>query len=409
MAFRRWSVALGVLSVLVGVACLVGAVLVLRGHETATEQLLKARQAENVTRWAVYEDEMRRLMKKLGFNLMILHEDQRLSNPDAETKYLPESYVQKLTGVDLMLINHVLPFLEQKVWWPEQKRWVTLVGTRGEVFVKQKWQKRLVERVSGGKIILGYELHRSLGLKKGDTVKLLQRDFRVHACLAPNGFAEDEKMWMDLDQAQELLHKEDKITGILALQCNCSGSDATTLRKRLLEILPGTQVREHRSHLLTRAEARRREAQKAEREIAELAKTQADLQAQRRRTAGVLAPLVILACVLWLAFLSWGNARQRRQEIAILRAIGLRAGHILLLFLGKAGLIGLAGAILGCAAGIGTAAVWAAAEPGIVRPPLDPSLLLACVALAPLLSMLAAWLPALAASAADPVAILSEE
>ena len=120
------------------------------------------------------------------------------------------------------------------------------------------------------------------------------------------------------------------------------------------------------------------------------------------------------AATIWVGLLSLANVRQRRQEIGILRAIGLRWQQILVVFLSKAVLLGLLGAVLGYGLGFALAA-WAEANPAgpdSLPVPLSalftPGVLVAVLLLTPVLSILASWLPALQAASQDPAPVLQE-
>ena len=60
-----------------------------------------------------------------------------------------------------------------------------------------------------------------------------------------------------------------------------------------------------------------------------------------------IIPFVVVACAVWIAAMILINVRDRKQEIGILRALGYGGGYIANLFIGKAILFGLLGAILG--------------------------------------------------------------
>jgi ABC-type lipoprotein release transport system permease subunit len=77
---------------------------------------------------------------------------------------------------------------------------------------------------------------------------------------------------------------------------------------------------------------------------------------------------------------------------------------------GKAAAIGLAGAALGYLAGRAVGVLWQEG-PGttIHLPIIDPRLLLLVLVAAPVLSVLASWLPALSAAQLDPATTLREE
>jgi hypothetical protein len=69
-------------------------------------------------------------------------------------------------------------------------------------------KKPMVDPVAPGSIVLGYELHDSLGLKRGDRLTLLGREFTVGTCYAMRGNKDDITAWIHLAEAQELLEDQ---------------------------------------------------------------------------------------------------------------------------------------------------------------------------------------------------------
>ena len=53
--------------------------------------------------------------------------------------------------------------------------------------------------------LLGHELHERLGIKEGDKVDLMSRQFRVHKCHPARGSKDDITAWIHLKDAQEIL------------------------------------------------------------------------------------------------------------------------------------------------------------------------------------------------------------
>ncbi len=94
---------------------------------------------------------------------------------------------------------------------------------------------------------------------------------------------------------------------------------------------------------------------------------------------------------------------QRTREIGILRSMGATRARILAVFLYEGAAVGFAGSALGAAAG--SAMVWAfnTYGPGLFYVPVPPGLVFAAVALATLVGVAAAALPALRAARLDPV------
>ena len=219
-------------------------------------------------------------------------------------------------------------------------------------------------------------------------------------------------MWISLSEAQELLGKPGLINGILALDCTCDTVNRLgRIRPEIARILPDTQVVEFASQALARAEARQRAADEARASIQREKEGRDKLRAEREALADVLVPVVVVGSGVWIGLLALANVRDRRGEIGILRALGLRSRQILLIFLGKAVATGLAGACLGYLAGRLVGILWreAPGAPPIHLALVDPRLLLVVLAAAPLLAALASWLPAISAAQQDPATVLREE
>lgn len=412
IAHRKINFSLGLLSVVVASACLAGALTLLQAHDLRTDRLVAAKEQETKAEMADVQDDYRKIMKLLGFNMLILPKDQNLGDLYAEdyaSKYMPESYVDSLVHSGTMIIRHLLPSLQQKITWPERRRTIILIGVRGEVPLDHVAPKEPIQTaVPPGTMVVGYELHRSLGLSKGDEVELLDRSFTVGTLNEERGSKDDITIWIDLDEAQELLKKEGLINGILALKCLCEGSDLAALRAEVARLLPETQAIEFGARVLTREEARYRAAEIARKAVASEKAHRAGLRAEQEAFASILVPLVLVACAVSIGVLFLNNVRERRTEIGLLRALGVQSTRILVLFLARALLMGLAGGVIGYGAGFVTGAVWS--EGGIQGTAafFDASALLQVVGLALALAGLASWLPAVSATRQDPADVLAD-
>ncbi len=415
LRYRRLNFLLGVLSVAVAVACLTAALAVLRKHDLRTDQIIAAKETATREQMATLTDDYRKLTLKMGFNVLILPKDQNLSDlyaDDFATKYMPEEYATRLAKSRVATINHVLPSLQQKTNWPERARTVLLMGVRGEVYIQSKKQKPLLETVAPQTMILGYELANSLKLKAGDKTKLMGREFSVAKINPERGNKDDITIWVNLPEAQEMLGKKGLINGILALDCTCDTVDRLGLiRAEIAKILPDTQIIEFASQALARAEARTRAGAEAEESIRREKEGRAKLRSEREALAAMLVPVVMLGSAVWIGFLALANVRERRAEIGILRALGLRSRQVLLIFLGKAVVLGLVGAALGYVAGRLIGAAWreTPGAPPIEMALIEPRMLLTVLVAAPVLAALASWLPAMVAAQQDPADVLREE
>lgn len=438
IAHRKLSFLLGLLSVAAAVGCLVGAMTLLHGNEIRTGEILSVKQDEVKAAIAVQEQEvadagaklqnaMRKITKGLGFNILVLPQDQDLNELHVEgtlSQAMPEALVDKLANSRIVTVNHLLPIVTKKLKWEEYDRTIILTGTRGEVPITHRDPKKpLLDHVPKGTMVVGYQLHRDLKLKKGDTVKLMGREFKIAQTYPERGSADDSTVWLNLGEAQEMLGMQNLINAILALECNCATLDRVAeIRTEIAGILPGTQVIERGTQALARAETRNKakatakmaleREQKAGQEILEReTASRAVLEKQSRDFAAVLVPLVMIGSGVWIGFLAFGNVRQRRTEIGVLRAIGLKSTQILQIFLGKAVLLGLAGAVLGYVGGFWVGVSWSdlPATPERTSQLFDPLLVVLAVVVAPLLSGLASWLPAMLAARQDPAIVLQGE
>ena len=348
---RKLNFSLGLLSVIFAVASVTGALTMLKIHDINSDKLISGKEKETRERLAVLQDDYRKITKKLGFNLLILPEDQNLSDlyaDDFAAKLMPESYVDSLANSRSIFIRHLLPSLQEKMIWPEKHRTIILTGIRGEVpFLHKNPKEPIIQAVPKGTIVLGYELHKSMQIKEGDKVTLKGDIFTVRKCNEARGNKDDITVWIALDEAQKILNKEGKINAIQALKCHCAGNSLAAVRDEVHSVLPGTQVIEKGSKVLMRAEARDRAAREALEAIEAEKNHRKSMRKEQEHFASILVPVVLFGSGIWIAFLFIGNVRERKSEIGVLRAVGVKEWKIMKLFLLKAVIIGVLGAIAG--------------------------------------------------------------
>ena len=424
---RKLGFALAVSTIAASVAALVAVAGLLGSHDLRTTGMLDEMNAETLrmeerfTReMKAYEDGVRKTMKGLGFNVFIFPEGQELDEVYAEgfaSKTMPEDYANTLAQSKIVTVNHLLPSLTRKLKWPERERTVILIGIRGEVPIAHKDPKKpLIDPVPKGRIVLGYELHRSLGLSEGNSTVFMGREFTIEKCHSERGTKDDVTIWMHLGECQELLGEEGRINAIKALECNCASIDRLgEIRKEIAGILPGTKVIETESKALARAEARNKAKKLSQTAIAAKKAETVKLRADRERLRvedgqkyNALLSVVIVLSMAWVAFLAFSNSRDRRSEIGILRAMGISTGAILSALMGRAFLVGFTGAGLTLLLAFILSAPLSEHLNGFELQSLAgyvPMVLL-CV---PALSCAASWLPALQAVNRDPATILRNE
>lgn len=411
IGYRKLNFLLSLLAVTIAVALFVAGPVLIEGYRRETKV-----QLDNL------DDSTRRYMRDMGFNLMIVHRDNDMSNfwaTDYAEKTMPQEYVERLaTDKRLTKVTHLVATLQQKIDWQNQK--VLLIGYLPETpqphraetaFAKrfEHYKKKKLpmgEDIEPGTIHLGHSL--GAGRKEGQTAEVLGRAFRIAKIVPERGSKEDITIKMNLADAQQLLDKPGEINQIMALECRCQVGDLADIREQLQKVLPEAKVTEYQSIAVARA--KQREAVKESRER----------QLDRMKSLAYLTTsLVVLASALWVGLLALANVRERRTEIGILRALGKGSGTIVCLFLGKAVVVGLLGAGIGFLLGTGIGYALGTDLPRVLgAQPLYaardyftfpyPLLLIALLG-APILSAVASYLPTLSAVIQDPAVVLRDQ
>ncbi len=339
--------------------------------------------------------EITRLMRDMGFNVVIVPADTDMGDFWSQhyaTGDMPEEYVHQVSESKTLTIRHLVARLQRRIEWRGRK--VLLTGLLPEIQMKFGPDKsKMGLEVPEGKVLLGYELANSTGVKAGDTIELetqgQKRSYVVDKCLSEQGSIDDVRIYAHLRDVQDLLSMPGRISDIQALSCYCRESILPTLRENLARELPGTKVTELHTMALARSETR----------------------AMIERYAAFLVPAVVLVCAVWVGLLALSNVRERRAEIGIMRAIGIGSGRVAALFLGKAVLLGLVGAAIGYPVG-----TWVALQLGPKVFPVtaakiapETQLLWWSLIAAPILCAIASYVPTVVAVTQDPAEVLREE
>jgi putative ABC transport system permease protein len=339
------------------------------------------------------ERETARLMLSMGYNLHIIAKEANVGKylmeniPDAT---MPQEYLNTLALQRNISYNHVMATLDGKVTLRGVE--VILTGISPEVSPPNQKKPPMTFEVKPGTAYVGYRVAQALGIEKGQTIELGGMQLQVERCLAESGGTDDMRIQCSLQDAQTILGLPGRVSQIKAVDCLCfaPGDPLEALRKEIGAILPEGQVLQAKS--IASARARQRQ--------------------MLQKLFSVMLPFVLAACGIWVAVLAIMNVRDRQQEIGLLRALGYGAGNILLLFLGKAVLVGLFGAVAGFAMGTGLGlwigpAIFELTARIILQP--EMSLLYFSCIVAPLFAILASFVPAMIAVTYDPATTLREE
>lgn len=336
------------------------------------------------------EDRARVHMRDLGYNLRIIPKAtdmERFWLDGYPTGTLPEGHIHRLAKTEGLTYNHLIGRLERQV--DVAGRALLLTGISPEYAPPGKKKPPMIFEVPKGAVYLGHDAARHLGKSRGDKVEVRGREFRVEEVVGESGSSDDLRVWASLPDVQDLLGLQGRLSEIQALDCLCLEPDKdplTLLRGQLDELLPDTRLVQRRNLAEARAKQRR----------------------TLQRENAFLLPVSLLACAAWVALLMTLNVRHRYSEIGTLRALGYRSVTIANLFIGKAVLLGVLGAIVGFGLGSALAGQFG---PEIFRIPADRIrlewILLPLAALcAPLVCAVASLVPAMMAVTRDPAEVL---
>lgn len=338
--------------------------------------------------------ETARLMLSMGYNMHIIAKNADMNQfliTGIADQTMPEQYLTKLASQNRISYNHLLATLQKEMSW--QGLDVILTGLAPEVCPPGRKKPPMSFEIEPGSVYVGYRVAEPLGLKQGDRVKIREKELTIFRCLAESGNRDDIRIQCSLQDAQDILKLPGRISEIRAVDCLCftdANDPVAVLRKEIGSLLPEAQVFQAKAIA---------EARTAQRQMI-------------RNLFAVIMPFTIIACGVWIGVLAIMNVRDRQQEIGIMRALGYGSAPITTLFLGKATLIGLLGAVVGFLLGTGLALHFG---PDIFKltgtKMIKPELLLLILSLifAPLFAAASSFIPAMIAVTYDPAITLREE
>lgn len=336
-----------------------------------------------------------RVTRDMGFNLRII---PRTTDMD---RFWADGFSDQTMSADsvkrfvqytnaFFAFNHLVASLQRR--FPVADRDVILTGLAPAVTAAAQQGRPMGFEIKPGTVHLGFEVARRLGRKQGDKVELGGRSFTVARALVESGTDDDVRAFVALEDAQRLLQLEGRINEIKAIDCLCLTADKdplSILRTELEKALPEAKVLQMR----VLADARAKQRRMTEQYVA------------------FVTPFLLIGCAIWVGALAILNVRERRAEIGVLRALGFGSGRIAGLFLGKAAVLGVFGALAGYAAGSALALKYGPRIFQVTAQSIaaQPALLGWALVGAPVFAAIAMFIPTVLAVTQDPAVTLREE
>lgn len=348
--YRWFGALLAIAAVGISVLSVSATLYFLADYDKQTQREIKALEERSQERMSALENEARVFAKSLGFNILIYNAKQKLENfyvNDINSDYLTSEAANQLAKSKPDLLNHLLPFLRYRIYLPNLKGEVIIAGLEGEIFIKQSFQKPLEVKIAPGEVQLGATVTKRLKLKVGDIITIKKKQYNVTYCRKPLGTKDDIIIFMNLLDAQKLLNLKGKISGIMALSCNCAAGNSTIIRDSVRKTIPNADVVEFTIRAKARQRARRVINKAANAQIADIEKSRHELRKQLKRFSLLFSSLMVFAASILLIFLYSRNVKERRHEIAILRTLGVKTIKIFMLFASKSIILATIGGFLG--------------------------------------------------------------
>lgn len=369
----------------------------------------------NVTDYS--EQAVARELDRLGANLLVLPKGVTLQDyyaADLHGQTLPESHVSRVVFANLRGVENLSPKLCVPATLGERSVTLTGILPQSEFQAKAAWggaqlfsnkhvgckgakvhnsapaepeslaRQRTIQELRKDEALIGADVAEFAGLKKGGTVKLLGRSLRVLAVLPATGTVDDGRVFAHLHTVQQMTNAGEVINVLEIMGC-CEDA-AGSLVPRLAELLPDTKV-------VT---------------IAQVVATQVTINRLMTRLSLLFLAVLLAVGGVSMASAMYANVTERRREIGTLMALGATPGFVARLFLAKAFLLGVSGGIGGYVVGTCLAMLLGPQLAGIRVQPI-PALGLTAVAMATLVTVGAAYLPARRASRLDPCLCFKDE
>lgn len=264
-----------------------------------------------------------------------------------------------------------------------QGKELLLVGVdfSAELRMKPWWRFTGLEPSAADDALVGNSAARVLGLKPADRVTVAGRTFKVAAVLHETGSQDDGLLFVPLAAAQAITGKKNQIT-LIEVAALCTGCPITEMVEQISGVLPDAKVSA----------------------IKQVVEGRLQTIGQLKRFSLGMGGVIALISMVLVFITMMGSVNERKVEIGIFRAIGYRTGHVMGIILLEAAIVGLIAGLVGYLLGLASAKL---ALPMMAQSS-HPHLLvqwqvgLPAVLSVAMVSLLAAWWPALKAGKMDP-------
>ncbi|GAA5507556.1 ABC transporter permease [Novipirellula caenicola] len=369
---------------------------------------------KNITYYS--EMAVAREMDSLGANVLVLPKSVTLQDyysADMHNDTIPEEYALRLTMSNLAGVDNLSPKLCVPVELDGRSFTLTGILPKSEFQAKAAWggagifsrpigcgaidvggssesedpktlvRNRVIDDLATDEALVGADTAAVMGIKEGQSLELMGKQFSVVAVLPETGTVDDSRIFAHLHTVQEMSNQDAVVSCIEIVGC-CKEISAG-LVDNVNDLLPDAKV-------VT---------------VAQVVATQTKVNGMMEKLSMVFVAIIVVIGGAGIANFMFANVYERRREIGTLMSLGAESKLILRIFMLKALLLGVAGGVGGYVIGTTLAVTLG---PRLANVPVLPMPVLAfwAIGISVGTALLASYFPARNAARLDPVTSFKE-
>ena len=350
-------------------------------------------------------------LDNLGANILVLPQASNVDNyysADIDAPTIPEEYVDRIISSNLQGVDNLSPKLTRRTKIGNENVVLTGILPKNEItskpmwqqsgllgndlkascaptnpanqsqgYVDEKLQRKAIDSLGTDECLVGSAMASKLKVRDGSNIDILGQKFKVGRVLNETGTVDDDRIFIHLRKAQEILKIPGQVSAIEIMGCCNAISDG--LLGKLRNVLPDTRITT----------------------IGQIVATQIQTNKMMNKVSLIFLIIIIFVGGISIGNFMWANINERRKEIGMLRMIGFNKTVIYQMMLSKAFVLGVIGGIVGYILGT-LAGLWLGPE--LAGLPVKPiaSLIGVSLAISIGVSLLGALIPSYLAGKIDP-------
>jgi len=357
-------------------------------------------------------------LDNLGANILVLPQASNVDNyyaADIDAPTIPEEYVDRIVSSNLQGVDNLSPKLTRRTIIGNENVVLTGILPKNEITSKPMWQqsgllgnelkvscaptnsenessgykdeklqRKVIDSLGANECLVGYSISQKLKLMEGDSVKIIGENFTVSRVINETGTVDDDRIFIHLRRAQELLKIPAQVSAIEIMGC-CNAISEGLLGK-LRNILPDTRITT----------------------IGQIVSTQIQTNKMMNNISYIFLIIIIFVGGISIGNFMWANVNERRKEIGMFRMIGFSKSNIYFMLLSKALILGILGGIIGYLLGT-LLGVWLGPEIAGLKVNPIPSLIWVSLLISIGVSLIGALIPTYLAGRIEPFSNMQEE